>query len=194
VVELLVPLRRDWRAEAAAFIRVSAKPSLLAALAIAIATGALFAVRHWPYRHALRGEYFDDVNFKERVLVRYDRRIDFNWGRTGPYWNAKGEWFAVRWTGFLIVPRDGRYEFAAEADDGVRFSLNNQMIIDRWTPQAQTDEATVTLKAGAYPVRLEYFNGALEASLRLFWRPETEPLKVVIPSENFLSSAPGKNQ
>ena len=63
--------------------------------------------------------------------VLFDEIIDFDFmtelPQGIPYKN-----FSVRWTGYLVAPRTGVYDFLAINDDGIRVYLDKKMIIDDW--------------------------------------------------------------
>ncbi|MHC4199608.1 MAG: PA14 domain-containing protein, partial [Planctomycetota bacterium] len=53
----------------------------------------------------LIAEVFDGHDFRKRVGVRIDRQIDFNFGPAAADLGAPADNFAIRWTGWLLVPR-----------------------------------------------------------------------------------------
>ena len=66
----------------------------------------------------LKAEYFaakpDDgsINFNAKpVLTRVDREIDFDWNSAAPVEGLSQEAFAVRWTGVILPPQAGKFEF-----------------------------------------------------------------------------------
>ena len=120
----------------------------------------------------LKGEYFGDKDFRQRKLSRVDRRIDFNWGGAKPAGpDLPAENFAVRWTGRIEAPRTGTYTFHATSDDGARLWVAGRQIINDWTEHAPTERTgQVKLTAGRKAdLKLEYFNGTGEGSIRLEW-------------------------
>jgi len=111
--------------------------------------------------------------------------VEFRWDRGAPTTDlvARGELaaeralgnddFSVRWTGRIVPATSGRYELAVTADDGVRLDLDGRRVIDDWvvTPRAKARTAAVDLEAGrSYDIRLEYFEGARDAEVRLAWK------------------------
>src|SRR5690606_21743026 len=115
----------------------------------------------------LRAEYYaydsgDTYFFKRKVLSRTDLNIDFPYGNSGPQ-NAAGvprDRFAVRWSGYLIPPKSGRYTLCTCTDDGVRLSVDGQMLINRWVSQGSRFWWTeIDLEQGKeYPFRMEYYD------------------------------------
>ncbi len=60
----------------------------------------------------LKAEYFagDSLNGKP-VLTRIDPQIDFDWTSVSPLPAGSPDGFAVRWTGVLVPPAPGKYQF-----------------------------------------------------------------------------------
>ena len=140
----------------------------------------------------LKGEYFRGRDFSGApVLTRVDSRISFRWDRGSPTDDmvARGEMksadaipadnFSVRWTGQLLVPASGSYEFNVSANDGVRLFINGKLIVDSWELSArlQSKSAKINLEAGkSYAIKLEYFEDIRDAEVRLSWRlPNAKP-------------------
>jgi hypothetical protein len=101
--------------------------------------------------------------------------VAFNWGKGRPSTKLDYDWFLMRATGSLHIVKDGDYTFYADAvDDGVRLWLGDitaPPTIDDWAwpPTAGKRQATVTLTAGTYPLRLEYFEITGAAYVQLDW-------------------------
>jgi len=149
----------------------------------------------------LRGEYFRDRDLSGTpVLVRVDPQIGFRWDRGSPTDNlmARGEAgpgqgvpaddFAIRWSGQLLPPVSGIYRLEAAANDGLRLSLDGELLIDAWSDsqRLRAASATVALQAGqAYDLRLEYYERERDAGVRLAWdMPGAKP-----PLEEALDAA-----
>jgi hypothetical protein len=68
---------------------------------------------------------------------------------------AWGGSYSARWQGYLVVPVDGDYTFwFGKVDDGARFYLDNNLLINFWTQSAPP--AVVTLEAGLHTLKVEY--------------------------------------
>jgi len=141
----------------------------------------------------LKGEYFRGRDFAGApLLTRIDSRITFRWDRGSPTDDmvARGELksadaipaddFSVRWTGQLIAPTTGAYEFNVAANDGVRLYINGALVVDSWELSArlQSKVAKIDLEAGkSYAIKLEYFEDIRDAEVRLSWRlPNSKPI------------------
>ena len=137
------------------------------------------------YLSGLLGEYHDgtDLAAAKLLLRRIDPGIDFDWGEGSPLRGADKDGFSCRWTGELKVPADGRYEFLLKRDDGVRFWVGGEQLVDAWGMSNEDCAAGAELEAGWVPVRVEYFEGGGKARVSLRWSgPGFEA--AVIPREN----------
>lgn len=118
-----------------------------------------------------RAEYYNNRDLTGApALVRNDAEINFDWGNGSPAAGVvSNDNFSARWTRLLSLGA-GTYRFQVTVDDGARLWINNQLLIDAWRVQgATTYTGDITLGNGATPVRLEYFDSAAGASVRLSW-------------------------
>ena len=134
----------------------------------------------------LRGEYFRTMNLAaaDRVLVRTDAVVNFDWGQGSPDPAVPVDGFSVRWTGTVTPRFTETYTFYTFADDGTRLWIDGQPLIDDWTQHAarQDQGMTIALQAGVpVSLKLEYFDQAMAASVQLRWSSTSEP-KAIIPT------------
>ncbi|WP_345246032.1 PA14 domain-containing protein, partial [Nibrella saemangeumensis] len=88
----------------------------------------------------LTGNYYNNTSLSGTpVLSRLDPTINFFWNTDSPQPGVvNADEFSVRWTGQVEAPVSGSYSFRTNNDDGTRVWVNNQLIIDNWTPQGPT--------------------------------------------------------
>lgn len=135
----------------------------------------------------LIGDYYDGTNFSgSPVGSQLDGPIDFNWANGSPGVGGTGtDQFSIEWNGFVHVTETGQYRFQTVSDDGVRLTLDGQVIIQRWNDHArETDTSnTLTLTAGEiYPVRLQYYENGGQAEVRLRWQTPSSGGFVPVPA------------
>jgi hypothetical protein len=120
----------------------------------------------------LKGYYFNNTTLqKPSAHLRTDPQIAFNWLKE-PAPSVTPDEFSVRWKGMLNPPADGEYTFSTYSDDGVRLWVDDQLIIDNWTPHSPTTDVSkpVQLFEGAkYPITLEFYDQGGRAVIDLFW-------------------------
>ncbi|MGH7224370.1 MAG: PA14 domain-containing protein, partial [Gemmataceae bacterium] len=91
-------------------------------------------------------------------------------GGGGPDDKLPADHFSIRWQGWLIPPRAGKYKFTMFADDGARLVVDGKSVIDCWGAQQlaiHTQEVELTSKPHA--IRLEYHEGIGAATVHLRW-------------------------
>ena len=84
---------------------------------------------------------------------------------------------SARWTGSLVVPRDGEYAlYTAHALGWVKLWVDDRLLVDYWSPfLPATDVARVRLEAGRkHAIKLEWKRQDAKSPLELKWRPPQE--------------------
>lgn len=139
---------------------------------------------------------------KEVSLRRIDPNINFNWVRNGPGRPIKEDDFTASWTGYIVPDFSEVYQFEAQADNGIRVWINDQLLINKWkgapegasgfvmgNDSADSETGSIELKRGEhYKIRVEYFEGKQNASARLFWS-SSNVKKEIVPSSNLFTSS-----
>ncbi len=132
--------------------------------ALADLIGSFRTPGQWGDRRGLQGEYFKSRGFRngERVLQRLDPSVGFDFGTSSPDADKlDAHQFSIRWTGSVLAPETGEYEFAVRTEHAARLWVNdpNRPLIDAWVKSGNDTEhrASIYLLAGrAYPIRLEF--------------------------------------
>jgi hypothetical protein len=112
----------------------------------------------------LRGTYFSSPD-----LTRPDRRNDIldslnnRWGRS-----RGGDWSA-RWTGFIEAPHSGLVTFRADAADGLRLIVDDEVVIDGLADGGRREGRVEMEKGRRTPVTLEFTSRHGDAKLVLSW-------------------------
>ncbi|MET0495031.1 MAG: PA14 domain-containing protein, partial [Actinoplanes sp.] len=147
--------------------------------------------------HGLKGEYFrmsapGARDFAELGGVLLDPNIDLP-GLAGTFESLTGrtEHTTARWTGSLTAPATGDYTFSMIGDNGFRFLLDNQPVIDHWVGDWDVEQNSqpVHLVAGeAHEVRIEMFQDVGGANLFLRWAA-AGLAKQIVPESAFTPPA-----
>jgi alpha-N-arabinofuranosidase len=72
--------------------------------------------------------------------------------------NNSGDNFAVQYSGYIKIPKDGSYTFFVNSDDGATISIDGGLVVDndgQHAPQEQS--GTIVLKAGFHPITVGFF-------------------------------------
>ncbi len=156
----------------------------------------------------LRGEYFYSHRFRkpDREFERVDSTIDFDFGEERPVAEAQESSpremqepadnaddqdketdtdFSIRWSGSVVAPVTGEYEFILETQNGAKLWINDvdTPLIDVWVQSENRDayRGTVRLLAGRrYPLRLECFkHKEKKSAIRLLWKPPAQVTELI---------------
>ena len=168
-------------------------------LLVFMITNMLFA------QPGLKAEYYNGTDFNEKVATRIDEKIDFFWLNEPPVPGLNPNECSVRWTGRIVAPESGTYNFSARVDDGIRVWVGDQLVIDNWNlNDLGIFSGQVTLEKGkSYNLRVDYFNGLIEAEVRLLWELPSEISSSpsflgrsykVVPSKYFIQKPPQKTK
>lgn len=117
-----------------------------------------------------QGEYYANVTLTGApAYTTTEVRVDHDWGTGGPD-GLPDNSFSIRWTGYWNFEY-GQYTFFILADDGVRLWLDDKLLIDDWKEGWATRRKMILIeKAGLHKLKLEYFEAASVATVRLQWR------------------------
>lgn len=150
--------------------------------------------------HAYARTHTDE---KDIEIERIDPNIDFRWVRNSPDPRIRVDNFTGKWTGYITLQYDETYTFTAEADDGMRVSIDSKLIIDDWGSKAegmesfvegaQTSKKTqhsIKLKKGhKYPIKVDYYEDKLNATARLSWESKSQVAEIVPQSAFYVDEA-----
>jgi hypothetical protein len=102
------------------------------------------------------------------VLTRYEPAIDYVWGTGSPTPAVPVDGFSVRWTRQMGFDA-GTYSFCLTVDDGTRFWVDGQLLIDQWrvTGTPVTYCATPALTSGFHTLQMAYFEDTGNAVAKL---------------------------
>jgi hypothetical protein len=164
---------------------------------------------HEDKQRGLKGEYFKSRRLgrqNERVLERIDPVVRFDFGVAGPEPEKfEPDQFSIRWSGSVLAPETGEYEFIVRTEHAARLWVNDDKrpLIDAWVKSGKDNEhrAAIFLLGGRlYPLRLEFSKAKqgvddskkqkkkpeVKASIALQWKlphrtPEIIPQRCLSP-------------
>jgi mono/diheme cytochrome c family protein len=80
----------------------------------------------------------------------------------------RNDQFALRFTAFVHIPKDGKYRFHLGSDDGSRMSVAGKEVVNvGGVHPHQTKTGEIELKMGAHQVVVEYFEAGGDESLKV---------------------------
>lgn len=116
-----------------------------------------------------RAEYYGNVSLEgSPVLTRVEPSLFLDWGPGAPDPIVPADDFSARWTR-EVWRTAGTYRYFLEADDGARFWLNGELLLNAWPATiGQTYVVEIYLPDGLYVHTVEFFEVTGNARLH-FW-------------------------
>jgi mono/diheme cytochrome c family protein len=179
-------------------------------MALADLFGSFRSTGKWDAERGLRGEYFEGKRMQDRnrFADRRDPEVNFDFGTKSPdEKKPDAPDFSIRWTGSVLAPATGEYEFIVRTEHAARLWVNDvqRPLIDAWVKSGTDTEfrASIPLIAGRiYPIKLEFSKATqgvepddkkerkppppTPASIKLEWKPphgvaQTIPARLLAP-------------
>ncbi len=140
----------------------------------------------------LLGTYSDGASGQS--VSRIDPTVNFDWDSTSPTNGIGPDNFSARWEGFLEPQYNETYLLHVLSDDGARFWLDGQLLIDAWTDHAASEASVrVDFKTGLrHTIKLEYFQRTGEAVAKLLWSSPSTPKQPIPQSQLYSTSTPAQ--
>jgi hypothetical protein len=102
--------------------------------------------------------------------------IDFQWGGGQVLNSGYSEDVIVRFTGNLVFPTDGYYQFYAPADDGTKLSIGDTLLINDWFDKGGggSISPSIFIQGGVlYPFTLYYYENGGGAAVSFLYNNVT---------------------
>jgi hypothetical protein len=117
-----------------------------------------------------KGEYWSNPNLGgDPKLVRNDENIDFVWDSGSPAPGLPADNFSIRWSREVDFSA-GIYRFRAQADDGIRFYLDDNLLIDEWHESRGSEIYSVDEPLnGRHRLVVEHYERGGDASAKFWW-------------------------
>lgn len=89
--------------------------------------------------------------------------------------------YAIKYDGFIDVPKDGLYTFYTHSDDGSKLYIHNKLVVDNGgSHSARTRKGYISLKKGIHPIKITYFEDYSGQELAVYWKlPNTSEKKKI---------------
>ncbi|HEV2412924.1 MAG TPA: Ig-like domain-containing protein [Candidatus Saccharimonadales bacterium] len=151
----------------------------------------------YPSRYGLRGRYYNNTSISSPAVlyrfavggVNYSEASD-----TSPDPGIVNKTkYSVDWDGFVIIPKDDTYTFYTQTDGGAKLWVNNKQLINDWSNHSSVKQNSgkITLKAGIYPISMEYYHDQGAAAARLLWSSSSTKQQLIPPS-SLLENVPNQ--
>ena len=119
-----------------------------------------------------RVTYFYSTDFRRPMAVRGHSVLSRDYGEGMPAFPIRRDRWSSRWEGRLVITEAASYTFVVQGDDGYRFYFNDELLLDQWRVQTwrgSVRKLSLDLEPGVYPIRLEHYDQADGAAIRVRW-------------------------
>jgi hypothetical protein len=117
--------------------------------------------------------YYANPNLNPPAVAYSDEpRVEFDWAQGPPHPQVPVNDFSIRFERDIEFPAN-TYNLHAQADDGIRVWLDDQLIINEWHGATGRTYTVRRQLAGKHTIKIEYLETIGDASLR-FWTEVTE--------------------
>lgn len=134
--------------------------AVLAVVVVGLRPWQLQGVGQW------RGAYYPGKDLRGEPDIYRTPEINFDWGVAPPTDSIPSDRFAARWDTCLVMDEAQEVAFQLVADDGARFFIDGEMVIDAWDlpePPVAVGQK-VNLEPGVHHLRVEFHEESLTAS------------------------------
>ena len=139
------------------------------------------------YPTTWRGEFYGNDWLAERPLaIMNTNTLDFEWADGSPAPGVPDDHFTDRWLRYVNFEA-GFHRFTVFTDDGVRFWIDDRLVLESWQHQRQTYEVTVYLEAGYHRLRVEHWEDYGWAALSLSWENVTRKVHLPLALRDYIA-------
>jgi hypothetical protein len=85
----------------------------------------------------------------------------------------------MTFTGRIRIDEDGIYIFRLTSDDGGKLYIGSDLVVNKGGLGEGTATGKIELKAGSYPVRMEYFKNGGGGTLTLYYEGPGIPNQIL---------------
>jgi hypothetical protein len=131
-------------------------------------------------------DYPTNAPDKKPTITRVDKNIDVDAGDDEWPGTKLVDHFYIRWTGKVRVPKDGKYTFFLNSDDGSRLFIDGKLVFDNGGIHgAEEQSGAVELKSGDHELKIEFFENEGQAVCQFSWQVPDKTKEIVPASVLF---------
>ena len=135
----------------------------------------------------LKGEYFDNKDLKgDPLFTQVDDNIDFVWDIDSPDPRLKNSDWSIRWTGFIVAPKNGTYYISDWGKPYMTIQMGKDKSGGDHQHHGVLRPFKIDLVAGEkYPITVEYKNYYGDATAKMMWAiPKDDLLEKAVETAN----------
>jgi cell division protein FtsN len=126
------------------------------------------------YAPGLSGAFYGGQKPAGKVFAKLaTTSLNVRWGRKPPHPMVPPDSYSAVWTGKLLVPVAGLYEFSSQQKGGLIFAVAGRPVISEIKSKKKGRDqkpGSVKLRAGANPVKMIYIKHGGDAEFKISWR------------------------
>ena len=116
-------------------------------------------------------EYWGNKDLWWDSIIRVNEgtgSLNHTWDTGGPGYGLPSDKFSARFSRTLHFAC-GRWRFNIFTDDGVRFWVDDDLVLDEWRDQVASFSPEVDLTTGDHQLRLDYYENGGSAAIHMSW-------------------------
>jgi hypothetical protein len=129
-----------------------------------------------------KGCYFDNADLTNFKVARNDAAINFDWSNGSPDPLIGADTFSAQWQGTFNFTAT-TYDFKAIADDGIRVSIDGNLVLDKWVDEPPTTYTfSKAMTSGNHLIEVRYYENTGGATAKFSWAAQTNPTPTPTPT------------
>lgn len=115
-----------------------------------------------------RVAFFSNTGFEGNPTMGTAAAVNARWGDGSPHRSLPADGFSARFDSCWEIGEPTEVRFRLESDDGARLYVDGEEVVDNWGVHGERSrEGGTRLQPGRHHLRVEYFDEAVNASVRL---------------------------
>ena len=139
----------------------------------------------------LAGQYFNNKTLTGASVLQRTEAVNFGWSTNSPGPGVNADNFSVRWTGLVEATATGNFVFQTVSNDGVRLSIDGNLVVNNWTNHATTTNGSPVIaltKNQRYTITMEFYDDTGAAVARLKWKKPGATSFAAIPASRLYTN------
>lgn len=133
--------------------------------------------------------WFNRERDSKWALIKTSSDIDFNWGSKSPAPGIPADNFSASWTRSVNF-ESGSYRFSVQSDDGVRFYLDDELLIDQWHDASGAETYSIEREvSGTHEMQVIYYEHVGEAHITFDWEKIGPPNRAPVAQSDGYETA-----
>jgi hypothetical protein len=95
--------------------------------------------------------------------------LSHDWQNSSPGWDMPSDQFSAKFRRTVNF-ECGRYQFNLDHDDGAKFYLDGQLVVDRWSGAIGQYQFNLDISRGSHEVQVDYYENGGAAHISLDWQ------------------------